>query len=102
PARGRWRLLALGCLPPAMFPIAILAVGAAFPSEPPWVTGVDAPGGPEYLLNGLLLAQLPLAAGAVWWWRGQRPAIAASWVCVGYISLDAWFVSTMSVSGVWL
>jgi hypothetical protein len=102
PARGRWRLLALGCLPPVAFPVAILAVGAAFPADPPWVMGVDAPALPDHLITALLLVQLPLALLAIRRWQGQQPAVAASWVCCGYVSLGASFVSTMSVTGVWL
>jgi hypothetical protein len=102
PKGGRWRLFALGCLPPLAFPVAILVVGVVFVSKPPWVTRIEAPAYPGYLLLGLLLVQLPLAAGAVRWWGGQRPAVAVSWLCGGYVSLAAAFISGMSVTGEWL
>ena len=102
PKRRRWRLLVLGCLPPFALPVAILVCGVVFVSGPPWVTGVEAPAYPGYLINGLLLLHLPLAGLATWWWRGQRPAVVASWVCAGYVSLGAGLISTMSVTGIWL
>jgi len=101
PNQARWRVLALGCLPPLAFPLAILVVGVVFSSEPPWVTGVEAPAYPGYLIDGLFYVQLPLAVVTTRWWRGQRPAVAVSWVCAGYVSLAAGVISASSVTGVW-
>ena len=101
PSRGRGRLLAFGCLPPFVFPVGILICGVAFVSGPPWVTGGQAPAFPQHLVTGLLLVQVPLAGLAVWRWRAQWPAVVASWVGAGYVSLVAALISTSSVTGIW-
>ena len=73
-----------------------------FASESPWAIEGEPPAYPRHFIDGLLLVQFPLAAAAVWWWHGQRLVVAVSWVCAGYVSLAAAFISTMSVTGVWL
>jgi hypothetical protein len=99
-AGGRRRLFWLGCAPPFVISFLILACGVAFAHHP----GSDqpAPAYPEYLIWVLLLAHLPLAGLLAWRWGGQWPAVAMSSLAAGYVSMCAGFISTMSVTGVWL
>ena len=99
---SRLRLFLLGCLPPFAMPMAILVVGVVYVSKPPWVTGVEAPAFPGYIIEALTLAHFPLAALMIWWWGKRWPAIAVSWACAGVLSLAAGFISSMSVTGIWL
>lgn len=99
---GRRRVLALGCLPPLAFPVAILACGAAFAS-PPTGAGSEARSvAGQAVVVALLLVQVPLAGVAAWRWGERWPAVVASWACGGYLSLLAGFISSMAVTGVWL
>jgi hypothetical protein len=102
PKGGRWQMFLLGCLPPFAIPVAILVCGVLFVSEPAWETGVEPPAYPSYIITLLLLAHLPLAGLLVWRWGKRWPAVVASSVCAGYVSLAAWLISSMSVTGVWL
>src|SRR5262249_53531759 len=76
--------------------------GVIFVQDPPWVTGVEAPAGPQYLILGLLVSHIPLTALLIWRWRPQWPVVLASAVVAAYVSVCAAFISGMSVTGVWL
>lgn len=102
PRGGRWRIFALGCLPPFMFPVAILTIGVACVADPLRAIGVEQTALSGCLIAVLVFGQLPLAGLACWWWGERWLAVAASWVCGGCLSLAAALVSTMSVTGNWL
>ncbi len=96
----RWRQALTGALVPLALPTAILLCGVLLVCDP----DLDdvAPRWPEWLVGGLLLAHLPLAALLVWRLRGALWfSLSASAAVFGY-SCGAAFMSVMSVSGRWL
>jgi hypothetical protein len=99
PPDRRRRALA-GAVIPLVVPAAILLCGVLLAYD----TDLDeaAPRWPEWLVGGLVSAQLPLAAALVGLLRGARWfALTVSVAVFGY-SCGAAFMSTMSVSGRWL
>jgi hypothetical protein len=95
--------LAARCVLPAAFTVGVLVVGVVFchRGPPPWAGG-DPPAFPEYLIDGLVLAHLPLAGLLLWRSRGQWPVVAASSGMWAWASVCASMIAYMSVSGVWL
>lgn len=98
---GRLRPLALGC-PALAFPVAILACGAAFAALPTGEESALRSSVGQTLEIALLVAHFALAVVSIWRAGEGWPVVAVSWVCAGYLSLLASFVSGMAITGVWL
>lgn len=98
--RDQWRLVLSGVVIQLAVPVAILLCGVLFVHN----TGLDeaAPQWPEWLVAGLLLFHLPLAATLIVLLRGGRWFILAVAIAIFGYSVGAAFMSTMSVSGRWL
>jgi hypothetical protein len=97
---ARWRQALAAVLLPLAVPAAILLCGVLLVHDTALDT--EAPRWPEWLVGGLLVAHLPLAAALVCWLRGARWfALSVSAAVAGY-SCGAAFMRIMSVSGRWL
>jgi hypothetical protein len=90
------------CLLPGALTLAVLFVGVAFEHRGP----VPLPGTqwalPNYLIGGLAIAHLPLAALLIWRSEKQWPVVAASSAFWLWATLCAAIIAGMSVTGDWL
>lgn len=87
---------------PGVLTFGVLATGVIFrQTTPPW-GAEDLPTFPVYLLNGFLVAHLPLGGWLAWRSREQWSIVAASSGLWFWASVCASFEAGMSVTGVWL
>ena len=96
--------LAVRCVLPSFLTIGILVVGVVFAYDgpPPWADGHSPPAYPDYLINGLLLAHLPLGVLLAWRSGRQWPAVAGTSAAWAWASMCAGIEAGMSVAGEWL
>ncbi|HZU36379.1 MAG TPA: hypothetical protein VFA18_10750, partial [Gemmataceae bacterium] len=103
PGGRRWPVFVFGCLPPFLLPVAIAVCGVVFAAGPPhYFHSPPIPEYPAQIIDGLFFAHLPLAIILLICWPRQWLAVGASSILAGYCSLEAWFISGMSVTGCWL
>jgi hypothetical protein len=99
-ARIQWQQVVAAVLPPLILPMAILLCGVLLAHD----TALDTPSPrwPEWLVEGLLAAHLPLAAALTASVRDARWFVLSVCVATFGYSWAASFMSLMSVSGQWL
>jgi hypothetical protein len=99
--RCDWRRASWRCIVPAIVPLGMLLFalnwlpnGPERPEEETWL--------PSVILLGLFLSHVPLAAVLAWSAGKNWPLVMAASAFWGALSVSAWAVATMAISGVWL
>jgi hypothetical protein len=94
PSRSKFDLLFRCCGPAFACPLAIMIIGEIFAnSRLDW---------PQFVMFAFLLANAPLAVVITVKRPGVRAAVVMSSVLATYVSLAAFFICSMLVSGTWL